>query len=125
MRTIGDIRIFKRKNFTVLVRAVEDQDVDLSFDDTGEVARKIDSGEFQCFGVITTLLFRGAEIAEDSLWGCIYEEPKAFMDHLGLSAKARKDGRNYGSYFADMIRTVIKEGRKAIADLQTVKIRTI
>lgn len=99
MHTIETIREFKTRNFTVRVDAVEDNDLDLSWDDTGEVASKLDSGDLLAFGVIVKVYHRptGIELGEDSLWNCIYESPKAFMDHRECGRQNRetlaRDGR--------------------------------
>ena len=41
MYTLGTIREFKTRNFTVLVTAQEEDDLDLSFDDDGSVREAI------------------------------------------------------------------------------------
>ena len=38
------IREFETQNFRVIVEALEDNDVDLSFDETGEVLRDLQDG---------------------------------------------------------------------------------
>lgn len=124
MKTIETIREFKTKNFTVCARAAEDHDADLSFDDTGETHRKIESGEWQVFGVVVSVFYRDAKISEDSLWGCIYSTPREFMDHLGLRAKSRADGCNYGSYFSDMIRSAISDARKQADTFRKIPLRS-
>lgn len=123
MTTIKTLRRFERCNFTVDVKAVEDFDLDLSFDETGEVRKQLESGELCSFGVIVTVYCKGQEVGEDSLWGCIYKRPEDFMDHHGLAAKSRKDGCNYGSYFVDMIRSAIAEARKNLSALNAVRVR--
>jgi len=123
MKTLDTIRTFKTKHFTLTVKAVEDFDLDLSWDDDGSVRAALESGEFQSFGVVATLYADGHEIAEDSLWGCIYESPAEFMDHVGIKAKARADGLNYGSYFSGMVRNVITEGRKELSSLAALTVR--
>ena len=51
MRTLGTIRTIKAGRFTVTVRAVEELDLDLSFDDDGSVARALGAGELEAFTV--------------------------------------------------------------------------
>ena len=123
MKTIQNIRTIRTRNFTVRVDAVEDSDLDLSFDDDGSVRRGLESGELMAFGVVVKVCFRGAEVGQDSLWNCIYSSPTDFQDHLGLRAKSRKDGRNYGSYFVGMIHSAIEDARKRIAVFKTAPIR--
>ncbi len=125
MRNLEIIRTFKTKNWTVTARAVEDFDFDLSFDDTGEIRKQLETGELQSFGVVVTVCFQGVEMGEDSLWGCIYKSPREFMDHVGIKALSRKDGRNYGSYFSDMVRQSIADARKTCATIKAAKIREI
>lgn len=121
MRTIEIIREFNTPNCTVRVRAVDDDDfgqalADMDKAERRRIERRIDSGELVGFGVVAETIINGEYVSEDSLWGCIYESPKAFMDHIGLAAKSRKDKRNYGSYFKDMVHTVCREARAAMED---------
>ena len=117
MQTLGIIREFHTQNFSVIVDAVEDPDIDLSFDETGEVMEKLESGEFIGFAVRARVLFDGTEIAADYLGGCIYESIDAFMDHRECGKQNReyaaqgKSGR-CGSYFHDMIRTACSDARR-------------
>lgn len=115
---------FKTRNFRVVLSAETEQDPDLSWDETGEVSAKLESGEWgnYCFAV-RVYGPHGEELAADYLGNSIYADPAEFRDHIGLAAKARADGRNYGSYFLDMVRTTIEEAREAMADLQGVRIR--
>jgi hypothetical protein len=103
-----NIYTFKTKNFTITVDSEPDYDMDLSFDETGEVREKIKSGEWEHFQVEIKILFRGEEIASDYLGGCIYANPREFRDHIGI----RKYGANVGSYFSDMVRQSVKDARK-------------
>lgn len=120
METLQTLRTFKRGDFTVTARAVEDYDIDTSFDETGEVQRKIDSGEYSVFGVVVTVKHEQlGEVGRDSLWGCIYSSYEEFMDHKGIRALGRKDNCNYGSYFSDLISGAISEARTNIKQLQT------
>ena len=102
------IREFKTARFTVRITAEEDFDLDLSFDDTGEVAEKLESGEYVNFCVKAECFLDGNSIATDYLWECVYEDPKDFQDHKGMNAKG------HGSCFSDMVRNVCKEGREYI-----------
>lgn len=119
MDVLQELRTFKRGQFTVTAHAVVDYDIDTSFDETGEVQQKLDSGEYSGFGVIVTVEHdQLGEVGSDSLWGCIYESYDAFMDHKGIRALSRKDNCNYGSYFSDLISGAISEARTNIKQLQ-------
>ena len=89
--TLGNIRTFKTKNFKVVIDAEEEYDLDLSFDDTGEVAEKLDSGEFIAFCAHAYVLGPdGEELADDYLGNCIYESIEAFMDHKECGVQNRE-----------------------------------
>lgn len=117
--TLGTIREFKTANFTVRVTAEEDYDVDLSFDEDGSVREGINSGKFIVFCVKAAVYYRGSEISTDYLGGCIYKSLEEFMDHKECGKQNReyalqgKTGR-CGSYFSDMIHTVIADACKEL-----------
>lgn len=129
------IRRFKRGPFVLSVTAYDDDDLDLPFDDDGEVARKLDDGELVAFRVEAELSLLGRVLATEHLGGCVYESPRAFMDHVGLRRQEHEHWKqtgervSFGSYFADMVRTVIKDGReearKIVSELQSVKLREV
>ena len=119
-QSIGTIREFKTKSFRVVVDAIPEDDLDLSFDETGEVARKLDNGTYIAFVARVRVLFHGNEIGTDYLGGCIYESLDAFQDHR----EVRRQNAEYerlgekgrcGSYFRDMIRSACAEAREALA----------
>lgn len=116
------MREFKTKNFRVVASIEPDQDVDTSFDETGETAAKVQSGEWEAFQTSVRVFYRGAELGADYLGGSIYADPADFFkEHIGLAAKSRADGCNYGCYFPDMVRGAISEARKALADVPRVR----
>lgn len=129
MNTLGTIREFKTRNFRVIVDAVEDYDIDLSFDDTGEVLAKLNSGEFIAFCARARVFHKDlGELSADYLGGCIYESIDDFMDHMQCGEQTRKlseSGSNAvcGSYFADMVHTAIKEARQSVARAKSIKLR--
>jgi hypothetical protein len=109
---------FKTKNFIVQMSCeYQEESEDLSFDETGETAEKVASGEWSVYTFHAEVIERATfnTIGEDYLGGSIYADPKDFRDHVGLAIKSREDGRNYGSYFTDMIREAINEARKTYA----------
>jgi len=129
MRDYATIREFKTRNFTVRVTAEEEPEIDLSWDDDGSVQRGLDTGKYICFCAKAAAYYRGNEIATDYLGQCIYESPKAFMDHRGIKHFTPVPGvvpeGGCGSYFSDMVRTVIAEARKQLAEFKQVHIRAI
>lgn len=112
---------FKTRNFTVRMTAEEEFDLDLSWDETGEIADKINRGDLDVFCAKCAVYYRGAEIAADYLGQCIYESPDDFRDHIGLAVRSRADGRNYGSYFSDMVRESIAQARKTLCSMPRIR----
>ena len=109
------MRQFKTKNFIVQALIEPDSDLDLSWDDTGEVREKLDSGEYEAFQTEVRVLFRGAEIAADYLGGSIYAEPRDFFkEHVGARGR-------YGSYFRDMVGRAIKEAREQLSHMPRIR----
>lgn len=109
---------FMTKNFVVRMSyRYQEECVDLSWDDTGEVREKLQSGEWAVYVFHAEVIERatGNTIGEDYLGESIHADPMDFRDHVGLAAKSRADGRNYGSYFTDMIREAIREARETYA----------
>jgi hypothetical protein len=128
MYNLGTIRKFETENFTVIVDAQEENDLDLSFDEDGSVAEGLDSGKFVAFVARARVLFHGEEIAVDYLGGCVYESIEEFMDHRECGRANRtfeehgQSGR-CGSYFTDMIHTVVTEAREHLAKMKAVRVR--
>jgi hypothetical protein len=118
----GTIWKFETENFTVRMDWEYDQDtVDLSWDETGETAEKLEDGEWAVYTFIARVIENatGNEIGVDYLGASIHADPDDFRDHVGLAAKSRRDfgeGRSgYGSYFMDMIGRAIEEARETYA----------
>ncbi len=126
--TLGTMRTFKTKHFTVIADAIEEDSPDFSWDDTGETREKVESGEWLCFVARVRVLLHGREIGTDYLGNCIYESLDKFMDHKACGkqnrewAKQGKQGR-CGSYFKDMIHSAIAEARTELRTIQSVKVR--
>lgn len=113
---------FETANFVIRATVATDQDVDLSFDETSETRDKINSGEWQAFDTEVTVSHKGIELGADYLGGSIYANPRDFFkEHIGLAAKSRADGCNYGAYFPDMVREAISEARIALASMPKVR----
>jgi hypothetical protein len=106
---------FKTARFTVLLDCEYEQDPDLSWDDTGEVREKLDSGEWGNFCFIVRVLFDGREIAADYLGNSIYEDPADFArEHYGIAPMGRAAGVLMGAYFPGMVREAVAEARKTL-----------
>ncbi len=111
---------FTTARFTVSLDWEWEQYPDISWDETGETGEtkeKCESGEWGVFTFRTRVTCDGREIATDYLGNSIYADPREFYtEHLGVRAKARADGKNYGCYFTDMVDSAISDARKALAN---------
>lgn len=128
MKQLAVIREFRTKNFTVVVDAVEEDNLDLSFDETGEVAQKIEDGDYVAFCARVRVFFGGREIASDYLGACIYEDYSAFEDHRKAGKENRKlqesgSKARCGSYMHDMIRAACQQARQTMRDFQVISVR--
>ena len=117
---LGTMRTFKTKNFTVVAEALEETDLDLSFDENNEVRAQLEDGALIAFCAHVEVFYRGESVGEDYLGGCIYKNFDDFMDHKECgkqNKKYAKEGKSArcGSYFSDMIRAAIAEARKHLA----------
>lgn len=112
---------FRTKNFLVTFTAEPEFSPDFSWDETGETQAKVASGEWQSFCAKVAVHFRGCEIGADYLGDCVYETPETFINHRGLARKSREDGRNYGSYFSDMVKEAIREARQHFSQLPKIR----
>ena len=108
---------FETANFTVVAMIEPDHDLDLSWDETGEVADKLERGVYEAFETKVAVYHGDTEIGADYLGGSIYENPRDFFkEHIGAKGK-------YGSYFRDMVRSAIAEARKNYKPAKPVKLR--
>lgn len=122
MRTIWEnVWTFDTARFRVTLDCAPETDVDISWDETGETADKLDSGEWLCLQFRVRVTCDGREIGCDYLGNSIYADPAEFRNHIGLAAKSRADGCNYGSYFSDMMRTAIAEARATLCKAPRVR----
>jgi hypothetical protein len=112
----NNIYKFKTKNFVLSVDRLDEPYPDFSWDETGETAEKVESGEWDCFSVAASIYFRGEEIASDYLGNCIYLDFREFRDNLGIRKHV-----NCGSYFSDMVSECVKAARKHFQDLPRIK----
>lgn len=109
---------FKTRNFRVTLACEPERDIDLSWDDDGEAAAKIASGEWDCVTFRVAVYGpNGEELGTDYLGNSIYADVREFRrEHIGARGA-------HGSYFRDMIGEAIKEARDAMRNLQTVRVR--
>lgn len=105
---------FETKRFAVIFTAETEYDLDLSWDETGEVTGKIESGFFDVFCAKISVELDGNEISADYLGNCIYENASDFIDHRGMI------GKGHGSYFSGMVKQAISEARDRIEDMESV-----
>ncbi len=108
-----NLRTFTTAHFKVTLDWEYDEDIDTSWDETGETAEKLYSGEWiNCLFRVLIVDDKGCEIGCDYLGGSIYADPEDFArEHIGLAIKRRADGCNYGCHFPDMLRAAIDEAR--------------
>ena len=107
---------FKTKNFTVMWEIEPDtlytkyMDADLA----AECLEKVRSGEWKCFMSTVRVVENKSkvELATEYLGNSIYGNPADFRDHFGMKQKG------HGSYFSDMVRTAVREARKAFPVVQ-------
>jgi hypothetical protein len=98
-QSLGTIREFETPNFRVIVDAIEEDSLDLSWDDDGSTRKGLESGNLIAFCARARVFLKltGQEIASDYLGGCVYESLNAFQDHRACGAANRKrikqDGR--------------------------------
>jgi len=95
---IGTIREFKTKNFHVVVDAVEEFDLDLSWDDDGSTREGLENGTLIAFCARARVFLRGKEIASDYLGGCIYKSLEDFADHKECGKQNRETIRREGRF---------------------------
>ena len=127
---IDNLWTFKTARFTLSCDALVEDYPDLSWDETSEVAEKINAGEYMLFCARVTVYLDGREIASDYLGNCVYEPGSFETDHRGPDPMNRNctfmraaRGRNVVicHYFPDMVRAAIAEARKVLADVPVMR----
>lgn len=111
MDVLGTVWRFDTKNFSVIVDFAYDDDAQApDWDETGETAAKLESGEWASYLFRARVVERssGNTLATDYLGDSIYADPMDFRDHVGSGGK-------HGSYFLDMVREVINGAREEYA----------
>lgn len=105
------MRKFTIGRFTIRAEIEPETDLDLSWDDDGEVSTKLESGEYEAFCTKVSVHLNGVEIAADYLGESIYANPADFFtEHYGINAT------QYGAYFPGMAREAIAEARQWMRD---------
>ena len=116
---------FDTKRFTVALQMTPDDDLDLSWDETGETQDKLASGEYTAFGSRVVVYCDGQQVGSDSLWGSVYAEPREFWTahrdpdpmHRNCSLMRKVRGNiTYCHYFPEMVRIAIGNARMNIAN---------
>lgn len=108
---------FKTARFSISLDWEWEESPDLSWDDTGEVRAKLNNGEWGNYTFRVQILLDGREVASDYLGNSIYADPREFYtEHLGVRARSRVSGQNFGCYFTDMVDRAIDEARKLLAN---------
>jgi len=131
---------FKTKNFETVLSWEYEECPDLSWDETGEITEKLNSGELGNFTFWVHVFGpNGQELACESLGNSIYADPSVFArDHRDsdpmnrnctlMRAAWRGEGDpsakvSISHYFPGMISEAIGGARKALAGLQSVRLR--
>ena len=96
---------FKTKNFTVVWFVEPSIDVDISWDETGEVLAKLQSGEFTAFDSTIKVFYQGNEVGSDHLGESIYSDVMDFR---------REAIGNGAAYFRDMVSYAIEQARETL-----------
>jgi len=101
---------FCTANFIVTVEALPEYNFDFEYweeKDIKSTKAKLKRGTLQLFCVKASVFHikRNQELSSDYLGGCLYKNVSDFRDNLGIAQT------KYGSYFHDMIKTVISEAK--------------
>ena len=133
--SLGTIREFNTEHFRVIVDAVEEHDLDLSWDERGTVAEDINDGHLVAFCARARVITHtGIELASDYLGNCVYSDISSFEDHRECAAYTREQQAKgstavCGSYFSDMVRSVCAEARREYArigaEITSVRLRAV
>ena len=97
---MGTIREFETENFKVIVDAVEENDLDLSWDEDGSQREGLESGSLIAFCARVRVIYKPTEetVGTDYLGGCIYRSLFEFEDHRECGHQNRKRIKQDGRY---------------------------
>ena len=79
MHTIDTMQTRHTDAFTIQFQALEEYDLDLSFDEDGSIREALDCGELVAFCAAVFVYYKGAEIGSSFLGNCIYRDPREFL----------------------------------------------
>lgn len=130
MYPLGTMREFNTRNFKIVCDAVEEDDLDLSFDETGEVKHDLEIGRLISFVARVRVFYHGTEVGTDYLGGCIYRSLDDFMDHRecgrqNTEYESKGEHTRCGSYFHQMINDACAEARKHLAEYKNLRVRSV
>ncbi|CAK7259111.1 MULTISPECIES: hypothetical protein [unclassified Shinella] len=109
---------FKTARFTVKWQIEIDAGYRYDGDDEdGSIQAALDCGDMVAFDSKMSVWLDGVEIAADYLGGSVYyaDQIETFRDHIGMNAKG------HGSYFSDMVRTVVAEARATLCNAPRIR----
>jgi hypothetical protein len=117
--TLGTIAEFKTAQFTVIVDAVEEFDLDLSWDEDGATARGLESGELIAFAARARVFHDTlGELARDYLGDCVYESLQDFRRSVGTCTDLKTGRVTRAGYCGAMVRTACDEARKRLRQVR-------
>lgn len=128
---IGTVREFHTAQFRVVVDAIEDNDIDWSWDEDGSAEAKVNAGEHVAFCARVRVFHKVAGLlATEYLGGCVYASVAEFQDHQACGAQTRTlresgSAAVCGSYFAYMIGEAIKVAREYLRSVRAVYVREL
>lgn len=120
---------FETAQFIIRATITPADDLDLSWDEDGETAAKLESGEYVAFDTAVTVTVKatGTVIGADYLGGSIYADPAEFFaEHRACGvanrayAAAGNPGR-CGSYFSGLISEACADARRTLARFPTLR----
>lgn len=124
---------FETRNFLVVASIEPSAHVDCSFDETGETAAKIDSGEWCAFDTFVTVYCRGQVVGQDVLCESIYADPREFFTahrdadpmNRNCTIMRAKNGDNVSicHYFPGMVVDAVRQARDNVWQLGRIKVR--
>lgn len=99
-KTLATIWQFKTRRFRVVMTAEEEDDWDLSWDESGEVSSGLNNGLYVGFCAACRVYLDDHEITVDYLGQCIYDSYESFKAESG--------------YFQDMVREACRHAREHV-----------
>ncbi len=124
MTSIGTIREFHTRNFKVIVDAIIEHDLDISWDDTDETRKGLENGSLTAFCARVRVIHKptGSVLGSEFLGNCIYRDIADFQDHRECAKRTREyEAQSQkivcGSYFSQMVSAAISEARRSLDSL--------